>query len=993
MLFGVRLPVAGLALLCLLPAAVRWWSARTLRPLRDDPLLPERLLAHGRRNQAVLWTVVVCTILFGSVQDLFWSLPLIALTRLAAGYPVRRALFDEGWSFVSYLTTMVRLILAGVGFWVVLAATPVLAQAAGSLDWLVAIPLATLLFVWNDRSADVLRWLVRAEPLREVALRARFEAIAAASQAAPPRFELVDLRGGAIANAWALGSLRGSSVVYTDTLLRLLDEDEAVAITAHEVAHLEYYDARRLRWLWRITTALIAAALCASMLRRIVPDVSRLMLAAFWFMGLVMTLAWIARDRQKNETASDLRAVELCGNPDALIQALTKLHAFARLPRRWDTQMEATASHPSLARRIRAIRQAAGTPHVSPIAVPETVQGADGRTAITFDVDRLTWRESEGVAHVLSYAHLTELRVHARAVGRGTRLVAVERGGRRWEVALDDAEVARAQTILDRVDTHLSEPVTQSHAMPLLYVATSALVAISAMWAGQIVVAIVALVGSVRPGPVSFAAIGGAALAGVALLGRNALATESLNSPWQALFLLTLGAALIAGAWKKRDAEVTRASRWTLSALGLITGLSLLPIGMRAGSAVGLYQASVAFPAATVLPFALAAAMACHSRQAWRYAAVPLSVVGLLIAFAGSGTFLHAFGRDPFVISGQRLTIEPLAGSPIADFTIPMPASDLRLSPGGGRIALLTPQARVGLVATFAVGTPGSSLAQVEANDLLFLDDERVLTLAADGADTLVREVRLQPRTTVWEHRIENLNGGRLAHRRESNQWVVTGSGPAGELVSAQGRIGGSDVERREWTTSEKYEWADAWALDGDSVLLARKQFDLDVAGGGVLGSTLTILLSNIPTRLTRIGPAGPIDVATTQFDTTCSDRVFDAKRLVCMAFDGARTHVFVLGPRDAAPQPVGSIGGHFASYRQTTGEWVSGWLNDDWLTSTQLAIDVQSRRAISIPSELRANELTVWGNVAATLAHLGGSTRVRFYRLAAGGEGVSAGK
>jgi Zn-dependent protease with chaperone function len=991
MFFDLRLPGAALVLLCLLPAAVRWWSGRTLKPLLDDPLLPERLLAHSRRNLAVLWTVIVCTILLGRFQDLFWSLPLILVTRTAAGYPLRRALFDERWSVTSYLTMMVRLFLAVGGFWVLLAATPVLASAAGSLDWMVALALGALLFVWNDRSADVFRWLVRAEPLRDDALLARFQAIATASQAAPPRFELIDLRGGAIANAVALASLRGSSVAYTDTLLRLLDDDESAAITAHEIAHLEYYDARRLRRLWRITSALIAAAVCVSMLPRVIPGLSLLILAAFWAMALVMALAWIARDRQRNETASDLRALELCGNPDALIQALTKIHAFARVPRRWDTQMEATASHPSLARRLRAIREAAGAPHGPAIPEPETVRGSDGRTAITFEVDRLNWQESEGVTHVLSYAHLMELRVHARTVG-GTRLVAVERGGRRWEVALEGPEAARAQAILDRVDTRLSEPVTQSHALPLLHV-VSAVVAICAIWAGQIVVAVVALVASVKPSPVSFAAVGGASLAGVALLGRDALATGSLNSPWQALFLAALGVGLIAGAWWKRETDESRARNWGISALAVLTGLSLVLIVMRSWTAIGLYQASVAFPAATILPFALAAAMACQSRPAWWRAAIPLAAVGLLVGIAGSGTFLHAFGRDPFLVAGPRLTIEPLTGSPVADFTIPMSAADLRLSPGGGRIAVLTQQAPMGIVTTFAVGTPGGDLAPVPANDLLFLDDERVLTLAGDGADTVVREVRLETRTTAWEHRIENLRAGRLAYRRASNLWVVTGTSFDGQLVSVEARLGSSEVERREWNTSEPYGWADAWALEGDTVLLARKQFDLDVLGGGALSSTLTLLLSHIPTRLTRIGPTGPIDVATSQFDTTCSDRVFDAARLVCMAFDGTRTHLFVVEPSDATPRPVGSIGGHFLSYRPTTGGWVSGWLNDDWLTSTQLAIDVHSRRAISIPRELGANELTIWGNVAATLTHAGTSTRVRFYRLDAGGDRLSAAK
>jgi Zn-dependent protease with chaperone function len=989
MLLDLRLPVSALVVLCLIPAAVRWWSGRALARRLDDPLLPERLQAHARRNIHALWTVIVFAILLGGYRHLLWSLPLMLITRMAAAYPLRRALYDESWTLASYVMTTLRLFVAIAGFWLLLAATPILASAAGSLDWIAALALGAVLFVLHDRSADVFRRLVRSQALTDDALLARFRAIAAASHAAQPRFELIDLRGGAIANAVALGSLRGSSVLYTDTLLRLLDADEAAAITAHEIAHLEYYDTRRLQWLWRITSGLIAAALCASMLPRLIPELSLLMLAAGWVMALVMTLGWIARDKQRNETASDLRGLELCGNAEALIQALTKIHVFARVPRRWDTQTEAMASHPSLARRIRAIREAAGAAHAPAIPQPETVRGADGRISITFDVDRLHWQESEGVTHVLSYAHLMELRVYARTMS-ATRLVAVERGGRRWEVALDASEAARAQAILDRVDTRLSEPVAQSHALPLLHVA-SALVAICAMWAGQIIVAIVALVAAIKPTPVSFAAVGGTALAGVAILGRDALATGTLNSPWQALLLAAVGIGLVFGAWWKRETDESRTSKWAISALAVLTALSLVLIVTRAWTAVGLYQASVAFPAATILPFALAAAMACQSRRAWRRAVVPVAAVGLLAGVAGSGTFLHAFGRDPFLVGGPRLTIEPLTGSPVADFTIPMSAADLRLSPSGKRIAVLTSRAPMGIVTTFAVGAPGNELTPIPANDLVFLDDERVLTLTADGANAFVREVRVGTRATEREHRIENLTAGRLAFRRESNRWLVTGSSFDGQLVSVEARLGSPDVQRREWTTADRYGWADAWALEGDTALLARKQFDLDAIGSGALGSTLTLLLSHIPTRLTRIGPAGTIDVATSQLDTTCSDRVFDAARLVCMAFDGKRTHLFVFEPSDTAPRPVGSIGGHFLSYRPSAGGWINGWLNDDWLASTQLAIDIESRRAISLPRDLAAHELTVWGHVAATLTHLGTSTRVRFYRLDAGGDQKSA--
>src|SRR5262249_26874379 len=157
---------------------------------------------------------------------------------------------------------------------------------------------------WQYRSAEVFRALTQPTTLSSGDLFARFQSIAAASAAPQPRFEVVALHGGAIANAIALPSLRGASVVYTDTILRLLDADKAAAITGHEIAHLEYFDAARLRRLNAIMTALIVAGAGVALLPRFVPVVSPLMVGAGWGAACVLALAWLMRDWQRNETAS-----------------------------------------------------------------------------------------------------------------------------------------------------------------------------------------------------------------------------------------------------------------------------------------------------------------------------------------------------------------------------------------------------------------------------------------------------------------------------------------------------------------------------------------------------------------------------------------------------------------------------------------------------------------------------------------------------------------
>ena len=176
-----------------------------------------------------------------------------------------------------------------------------------------------------------------------------------------PRFGYVSMRGGVFANAVALPSSSGSSVLFTDTLLSRLSEDETIAICAHELAHLEHFDGARLRKANVASHLLIAAAAATAPLARVLsgsPGPGPFLWV--WPCAVIVALFQVASHRQKNETASDLRAVALTGDAEALARALITLHTIARVPRRWAQERERQSTHPSLARRIRDIRASAG---------------------------------------------------------------------------------------------------------------------------------------------------------------------------------------------------------------------------------------------------------------------------------------------------------------------------------------------------------------------------------------------------------------------------------------------------------------------------------------------------------------------------------------------------------------------------------------------------------------------------------------------------------
>ncbi|HWM78185.1 MAG TPA: hypothetical protein VNS56_11450, partial [Methylomirabilota bacterium] len=91
----------------LLPGIAAWWTGRRLIPLRDDPALPERLMARRTRlaqAAGVCWAGQL--FLPGGA---LWMLAPGLLALLTGSFASRRALFDESWGLLPYLAWVLRL--------------------------------------------------------------------------------------------------------------------------------------------------------------------------------------------------------------------------------------------------------------------------------------------------------------------------------------------------------------------------------------------------------------------------------------------------------------------------------------------------------------------------------------------------------------------------------------------------------------------------------------------------------------------------------------------------------------------------------------------------------------------------------------------------------------------------------------------------------------------------------------------------------------------
>jgi len=94
-------------LVALVPAALGLWSGLSLAPLTTDPALPERLMAMGRRLGMAVGVTIVVLVWF-CPRFAGWTLPLLFVAHIAAGYPLRRVMREETWSIGTYLWFFIR---------------------------------------------------------------------------------------------------------------------------------------------------------------------------------------------------------------------------------------------------------------------------------------------------------------------------------------------------------------------------------------------------------------------------------------------------------------------------------------------------------------------------------------------------------------------------------------------------------------------------------------------------------------------------------------------------------------------------------------------------------------------------------------------------------------------------------------------------------------------------------------------------------------------
>jgi Zn-dependent protease with chaperone function len=908
--------------LLLLGWLLAWLDGRHLIRERRSPAFPERWWGYLTRLVGLGGLLLAAMVLGVSTQMWSLGLGLTAAALLVAHYPVRRAAYGESWGLVRYVLTAVRRGVAFFGFWIVLAVTPQLIVAVPEHRWVAASSLAALLLGGLRYRREIVLLLVGATPLRH-APEEFARVVAHADITVPVTTYRAGVPGALWAESFALPSPSGHAVVIGDSLIETLDPDALTAVFAHEMAHLERWTHRRMSHVAALATGLVLVAVGGGLGLLQLRAENATLGAAMWGGALVLAAAIWMIGRRGDERVSDLRAATLCGDASALVRALTVLHALRRVPRRLSGFDEEISTHPSLARRLLAIRQAAGIAPAT-LATPVVLSSPDLDRVVIVDAERTQWlggvsahvnREPEAVRlsadsiRSLPYRQLTDLRLVTSWRG-ATWLTATHRSGRSWRTPIRLQDVTAAQAALDVVDEQLAAECTVTRRRAALLMAFAAAAAASA-WAhvGVSPVMILATIVIARPRQSPPWVVGLVIL--LCVFQASAAPKTAISS-----FLRTSTAAILAAgamAFVIGPAARRRAALWPRPAETAVVAGALAAFAL----VLGVDVAWVARSAAASIPY-------------WRVDAIALSV----LAAAGVSAFGRWRRRWITAVAGGALSIAifrwgsaalaawaPLAsGTPLAMHDA-LPATSevvaldpsarrLLLSPAASRFAVHVGPSRPNMPYQVVVGRFGGEPQQLSAYDLSFLDDAMALLIDRRTGGLELRTVPLEaagvPHPPGWSIGLPTVYEPRVSTDASSGIWTVVGWHPdEADAISVAGRIGDDARQVKRWIIPGVDAYASFHYLPVIDTAFSVTRATLRQ------GPALLSRLAGVPEHrweLWKLDGKTGVTVAVTAAALVCLDPLPRDEALLCLARHAAHTVIWSVDGRSGKITELGKI-------------------------------------------------------------------------------------
>jgi heat shock protein HtpX len=932
------LTATALVVSALVPFLFVFLSSRGLLTRLDDPLLPDRLLAHSRRVGPVIGGalgtgLVLAPSYFPVIVLLGW------VSALAGGFRARRAVFDERWGFFSYLDHTLRFWIGLLGSFALTALIPWSMSIAGESALAVGLAVGGLAWLWILAAPFVFRALVRARPLPEPeaeALSTRFASILERASCPTPALYRAEARGGTWINAFALPAVRRPGVLFTRGFLEALTTRETAAIFAHEVAHLEHFTPRKVLY-GRLLAALLVALpifLWAGPTARLLRGWELLWPFAF----LIAMILKTAKSRG-HEAESDRRALELCADPEALVSGLTKLHALNRISRRWDTAFESVSTHPSLARRLRAIRALSRTPREADFSA--LFHASDGsRRAVLFDASRVHFLEElppeaeEREALLARSGRRRSYRyedLHALRLKTSRELELKSASGETVRMSVRAEDVAAVEGALDRVDGLLGE--TPAAAEPPVARLWSLVLGLFALLPSPSWVA-VALAGAAfaRPSFHTLLALGVSGLASAAVLPE----------PWwrsASLALASIAAILVAARKRNLPPSRREALLAALVPLGLVLISSLSAVPALASAIPVMYGSLWASetPSAVVGLIALGAVLLSLPKVGARIGGVLALTAALAVALLGSTRFRERFGGDLFASAGDPVPVEKASLAPIREVRIPGYVSRISISPRGGLAVALASADEEAMDSEYLVETGAGKLETLRALALEYLDEERILFVERSDARAILKvAVPSDLGSAAVIHPMPLLAGLEL-DADSSGSWLVSGyDWVEGSRVLVWGGLDSVPPEEIRFS-SENDETL--LAASRQAALAAR--YDLGAYSYFPFFSSSRLLMElEMQTK-----EMASISLGVSLLMPYCFAAALSEPGIYCAVANERRTELFLLSASSSRFEPLGILPGTFHANEAAA----EGWLVLNRADGPATLFDRNRRRAFEL--------------------------------------------
>jgi hypothetical protein len=452
-----------------------------------------------------------------------------------------------------------------------------------------------------------------------------------------------------------------------------------------------------------------------------------------------------------------------------------------------------------------------------------------------------------------------------------------------------------------------------------------------------------ALLALVLPHPGSLAAFGVAGLVSAIVGGIPDVAPITLLAPGIAPTarwgLLGIGAVALwlayETAWRERTGRTRTAPRIALG-LALLGLLSLLPLvaGLAADSTLRLHAAAREQSAGAILLLAAAGALLVVPRRWAPVAAGAAALLATLPLALGTQSFGNRFVHDPFFVA-ERPAAYPTSGLRlIAEAPLPALSGQLGLSPSGASWVIravdyggagLPPRSRL------IVGSAAGVQHEWSANDIVLVDDSRLLALREDGAGLAVEMRAHDPQTpAVWRVDLESLAANaRLMADGRSGRWGVVGMNErSGDVVRVSGKMDGSSLVEQ-WQPGREVA---VWLVGaGPAVLgvdLRTADFDAELIDTDDESPLLWWWLTGVGrvgpgTRLLSLDAAGPRLLYESDLFVQCDEPHVDATEILCRASDGVRTSFWRIDPANGARRNVALLNGLGWSARPEPDGWL----------------------------------------------------------------------